>query len=105
MQEFKVGDLVEVIKNPSCARNNFNEYYKKGDKEIVTGVGKYYINIGNNMTANVVSREDIKKVDPTPELTEYEEELVLILAEYIHHKNTCLSQIQKFKNNIKFNEN
>ena len=73
MQEFKVGDLVEVIKNPMCARNIFEEYYKKGDKEIVTGVGKYYINIGNNMAANLVNREDIKKVEQSPELTEYKE--------------------------------
>lgn len=61
MQEFKIGDLVEVIENSMYARNEFEEYYKEGDKAIVTGVGSQYIHIGDNMTANLVKREEIKK--------------------------------------------
>lgn len=104
MQEFKAGDLVEVIKNSMYARNEFDEYYKKGDKAIVTGVGEVYIHLGENMEANLVKRDEIKKVESSPKLTEHKEELLLLLAECIQRKDKCLSQIQQFKNNIKFNE-
>lgn len=110
MQEFKVGDLVEVLKNNSHAYKNKSDFFQPGDTAVVTEVMGFDVRIcekgaGNKCFGNVISKHEIKKVEPTPELTEYQEELVLILAEYIHHKNTCLSQIQKFKNNIKFNEN
>lgn len=61
MQDLKVGDLVEVIENTMYARNEIEEYYKKGDKAIVTGVGEVYIHIGGNMTANLIKRDEIKK--------------------------------------------
>ncbi|QTZ83063.1 hypothetical protein [Enterococcus phage MDA1] len=102
MQEFKVGDLVEVIKNSMYARNEFDEYYKKGDKAIVTGVGEVYVHLGDNMTANLVKRGDIKKVEQSPELTVYEEELVLRLAEAINRKNNYLTELENLK--YKLNE-
>lgn len=104
MKEFKVGDLVEVIKNSMYARNEFDEYYKKGDKAIVTGVGEVYVHLGDNMTANIIKKDEIKKVEPTPELTDHEEKLVLRLAECIQTKDDRLSNIQQFKNSIKLNE-
>lgn len=105
MQEFKVGDLVEVISNTSWAVNEIGEPYNKGDLAIITNVYSTTVRLGNNPYANLIKKTEIKKVEPTPELTECEKELVLILEEYFHLKNTYLSQIQKFKNNIKFNEN
>ncbi|ELA9727805.1 hypothetical protein RG007_004980 [Vibrio parahaemolyticus] len=102
MEEFKVGDLVEVVKNSMYARNEFDEYYKKGDKAIVTGLGEVYIHLGENMAANLVKREDIKKVETTPELTEYEEELVLRLAEAINRKDNYLTELENLK--YKLNE-
>lgn len=102
MQEFKVGDLVKVISNTSCAVNEIGEPYNKGDFAIITNVYTTTVRLGNNPYANLIKKTEIKKAEKTPE---YKEELVLLLAEYIHHKNTCLSQIEKFKNNIKFNEN
>lgn len=104
MEEFKVGDLVEVVKNSMYARNEFDEYYKKGDKAIVTGLGEVYIHLGENMAANLVKREDIKKVEKSPELTEYEEELVLRLAKCIKNKDDMVYQIELSKNNIKVYE-
>lgn len=92
MQEFKVGDLVEVIKNTSCAMKNKNEYYKKGDVDVVTWVGNEYINLGNNVPHNTINKKQIKKVEQSPELTEYEEVLVLRLAEKIKGNN-----MQEFK--------
>lgn len=97
MQEFKVGDLVEVVKNSIYARNENEEFYKKGDKAIVTGIGEVYVHIGENMKANLVKREDIKKVEPTPELTEYEEELVLSLVEAINRKDNYLTELENLK--------
>lgn len=104
MKEFKVGDLVEVIKNSMYARNEFDEYYKKGDKAIVTGVGEVYVHLGDNMTANLIKKYEIKKVEQSPELTDHEEKLVLRLAECIQTKDNRLSNIQQFKNSIKLNE-
>lgn len=101
MQEFKVGDLVEVKENTMYARNEFEEYYKKGDKAIVTGVGKVYVHIGDNMVANLVKREDIKKVEQKPELTEYEEELVLRLAEKIKQKDNYIAELEELDCQVK----
>lgn len=98
MKEFKVGDLVEVIENSIYARNEFEEYYKKGDKAIVTGIGSQHIHIGANMAGNLVKREDIKKVEKSPELTEYEEEIVLRLAEKIKEKD----MLERNMNNLMF---
>lgn len=103
MQEFKVGDLVEVIKNDTHTMNEKLNLYKSGDKAIVTEVYKDAVRIGQG-TVNMIPKYCIKKLEPTPELTEHEEELVLLLAECIQRKDKCLSQIQQFKNNIKFNE-
>lgn len=110
MNDIKVGDLVEVIKNSSGAYKGKSERFKAGDKAIVSEVIGFNVRIydeviGDRCYGNLIGKSEIKKVETTPELTEYEEELVLILADYIQHKNTCLSQIKKFKNNIKFNEN
>lgn len=101
MQEFKVGDLVEVIKNTSCAMKNENEYYKKGNVDVVTWVGNEYINLGNNVPYNTISKKQIKKVEQKPELTEYEEELVLRLAEYIKLKDNRVAELEELKFEIK----
>lgn len=97
MQEFKVGDLVEVIKNSTYARNEFEEYYKKGEKAIVTGIGSQHIHIGDNMAGNLVKREDIKKVEKSPETTEHEE-IVLRLTEKIKEKD----MLERNMNNLMF---
>lgn len=104
MEEFKVGDLVEVIKNSMYARNEFEEYYKKGDKAIIRGVGSQYIHIGDNMVANLVKREDIIKVEQSPELTEYEEEIVLRLAEKIKEKDKLERNMNNLMNEIQCSE-
>lgn len=97
MQEFKVGDLVEVIENSMYAKNEFEEYYKEGDKAIITGVGSQYIHIGDNMVANLVKREEIKKVEQSPEITEYEEELVLRLAKAINRKDNYVKELEDLR--------
>ncbi|QBZ69369.1 hypothetical protein H3T68_gp01 [Enterococcus phage vB_EfaP_Efmus4] len=103
-QEFKVGDLVEVVENKSFAyKNNFN-LFEKGDKAIVTEVYGNNVRIGNNKYGNLLNKKEIKKVESTPELTEYEEELILHLSECIQFRNNRLSNIQQFKNSIKINE-
>ena len=97
MQEFKVGDLVEVIENSMYAKNEFEEYYKEGDKAIITGVGSHYIQICDNMVANLVKREEIKKVEQSPEITEYEEELVLRLAIAINRKDNYVKELEDLR--------
>lgn len=104
MQNIKVGDLVEVIKNNSHAYKNKFDFYKAGDRAIVKEIVGFNFRIGDNRYGNLISKDEIKKVEPTPELTEYEEELVLRLAEKIQLKNVYLKQIEQSKNNIKFNE-
>lgn len=81
MQEFKVGDLVEVVKNKSHAYKNKSDLYETGDKAIVTEVEGLNVRIGDVRFGNLIGQHEIKKVEPEPELTEYEEELVLRLAE------------------------
>ncbi|ALO80843.1 hypothetical protein [Enterococcus phage vB_EfaP_IME195] len=102
MQEFKVGDLVEVISNTSWAINEVGEPYKKGDLDIITNVYSTTVRLGNNPYANLIKKNEIKKVETTPEITEYEEELVLRLAEAINRKDNYLTELENLK--YKLNE-
>lgn len=104
MQEFKVGDLVEIVKNNSHAYKNKSDIYQVGDKAIVTEVCGLNVRIGDNRWGNLIGKHEIKKVEPTPELTEYEEELVLRLAECIKNKDDMQHQIELSKNHIKVYE-
>lgn len=109
MQDIKVGDLVEVIKNSSGSYKGKSERFKAGDKAIVSEVIGFNVRIydeviGDRCYGNLIGKSEIKKVDPTPELTEHKEELVLRLAECIQNKDNRLSNIQQFKNIIKLKE-
>lgn len=104
MQEFKVGDLVEVLENKSWASKDKFNLFEKGDRAIVKEVNNYDVRIGEYGIANLISKKEIKKVESTPYLNEYEEELILRLADCIQRKDKYLAQIQQFKNNIKLNE-
>lgn len=97
MQEFKVGDLVEVVKNNSHAYKNKGDFYQVGDKAIVTEVVGLNVRIGNNKYGNLISKHEIKKLEPTPEITEYEEELVLSLAEKIKEKEKLTKAVERDK--------
>lgn len=94
MQEFKVGDLVEVVKNNSHAYKNKCDIYQVGDKATVTGVSGLNVRIGDNKYGNLISKKEIKKVELIPELTEYDEELVLRLAKKIREKDNLLKEIE-----------
>lgn len=104
MQEFKVGDLVEVLENKSFAYKNKFNLFEKGDIAVVKEVHQNDVRIGECGFANFIGKSEIKKVEQSPELTEYEEELVLRLAEKIQLKDVYLKQIEQSKNNIKYNE-
>lgn len=104
MQELKAGDLVEVVKNNSHAYKNKRDIYQVGDKAIVTEVVGLNVRIGDGRFGNLIGKHEIKKVDPTPELTEYEEELILRLAKCIKNKDDMLRQIELSKNHIKVYE-
>ncbi len=97
MQEFKVGDLVEVVKNISHAYKNKNEIYQVGDKAIISEVCGFNVRIGDNRYGNLISKDEIKKVEPTPELTEYEEELVLRLAKSIELKDNYVKELEDLR--------
>lgn len=102
MQEFKVGDLVEVIKNSSGAYKDKSERFKAGDKAIVSEVSGFNVRIydeviGDRCYGNVIGKNEIKKVETTPEITEYEEELVLSLAEKIKEKEKLTKAVERDK--------
>lgn len=105
MQKFKVGDLVEVISNTSWAVNEIGEPYKKGDLAIITNVYSTTVRLGNNPYANLIKKTEIKKVESTPELTEYEEELVIRLAESINRKDNYLTELENLKYKLNEMEN
>ncbi|SEI30449.1 Hypothetical protein IDF_01 [Enterococcus phage Idefix] len=95
MQEFKVGDLVEVVKNNSHAYKNKSETFQVGDTAVVTEVAGYNVRIcekgtGDRYFGNLISKKEIKKVEEIQKLTEYEEELVLRLAEKIDQRNKTI---------------
>src|SRR5699024_6064283 len=94
MQEFKVGDLVEVISNTSWAVNEIGEPYNKGDLAIITNVYSTTVRLGNNPYANLIKKNEIKKVEQSPELTEYEEEIVLRLSEKIKQKDEYIKELE-----------
>lgn len=98
MNEFKVGDLVEVVKNNSHAYKNIRDLYEAGDKAIVTEVVGLNVRIGYGGFGNLIGIKEIKKVEP--ELTEYEEELVLRLAEAINRKDNYIKEIEELKYKI-----
>lgn len=102
MQDFKVGHLVEVISNKSKAVNEAGVPYKKGDHAIITNVYSTTVRLGNNPYANLIKKTEIKKVETKPEITEYEEELVLRLAEAINRKDNYLTELENLK--YKLNE-
>lgn len=102
MQEFKVGDLVEVVTNDSFAYKDKFNLFKKGDKAFVTEVNNIGVRIGNRGSVNLIGKNEIKKVEQSPELTVYEEELVLRLAEAINRKNNYLTELENLK--YKLNE-
>lgn len=104
MQEIKVGDLVEVLKNNSHAYKNKSDFYKVGDKAIVTEVGESNVRIGDNRYGNLISKHEIKKVEQKPELTEYEEELVLRLAEKIKEKDMLERNMNNLMTEIQYRE-
>lgn len=101
MQEFKVGDLVEVIENESGAYKNKFERFKAGDKAVVTDVLGSSIRLGNDCFGNLIGTKEVKKVEQKPELTEYEEELVLRLAEKIKQKDNYIAELEELDCQVK----
>lgn len=99
MQDFKVGDLVEVLENKSWASKDKFNLFEKGDRAIVKEVNNYDVRIGEYGIANLISKKEIKKVEP--ELTEYEEELVLRLAEKIKQKDEYIKELEYLDSQIK----
>lgn len=97
MQDLKVGDLVEVVKNKSHAYKNKRYLYEVGDKAIVTEVCGNNVRIGNNKYGNLLSKKEIKKVESISELTEYEEEIVLRLFELIELKDSYKLDLEDLK--------
>lgn len=97
MQDFKVGDLVEVVRNISHAYKNTVDTYEPGDIAIVTEVNVHNVRIGDDRYGNLISKHEIKKVEPTPELTEYEKELVLRLADTINRKDNYLKELEDLR--------
>ncbi|QBZ69024.1 hypothetical protein H3T67_gp03 [Enterococcus phage vB_EfaP_Ef7.2] len=95
MQEFKVGDLVEVLENKSWASKDKFNLFEKGDRAIVKEVNNYDVRIGEYGIANLISKKEIKKVEP--ELTEYEEELVLRLAKAIELKDNYVKELEDLR--------
>lgn len=69
MQEFKLGDLVEITSNTSNARNEKDELYNVGEKAIITDVFSTTVRIGNNKWANLITKDELKKVEPTATIT------------------------------------
>lgn len=65
MQEFKLGDLVEITSNTSNAINEKGEFYNVGEKAIITDVYSTTVRIGNNKYVNLISKDELKKVEPT----------------------------------------
>lgn len=109
MQEFKVGDLVEVVKNNSHAYKNKSEFFQAGDTAVVTEVMSFDVRIcekgsGNKYFGNVISKHEIKKVEEIQKFTEYEEELVLRFAEKIVQKNKTILEIEDLKEELEVNE-
>ncbi|QBZ69497.1 hypothetical protein [Enterococcus phage vB_EfaP_Efmus1] len=110
MQEFKVGDLVEVVKNNSHAYKNKSDLFQAGDTAVVTEVMGFNVRIcekgaGNKYFGNVISKHEIKKVEEIQKLTEYEEEeLVLRFAEKIVQKNKTIWKIEDLKEELEVNE-
>lgn len=110
MQEFKVGDLVEVVKNNSHAYKNKSEFFQPGDTAVVTEVMSFDVRIcekgaDNKYFGNVISKNEIKKVEEIQKLTEYEEEeLVLRFAEKIVQKNKTIWEIEDLKEKLEVNE-
>ncbi|URG13563.1 hypothetical protein EFN13_24 [Enterococcus phage N13] len=100
IQEFKIGDLVEVISNTSWAVNEAGEPYKKGDLAIITNVYSTTVRLGNNPYANLIKKTEVKKVETTPEPTDHEEELILRLAEAIYRKDNYIKEIEELKYKI-----
>lgn len=104
MQEFKVGDLVEVVRNISHAYKNTVDIYEPGDRAIVTEVSLDNVRIGCDKYGNLISKNEIKKVEQSPELTEYEEEIVLRLAEKIKEKDKLERNMNNLMNEIQCSE-
>ncbi|QBZ69175.1 hypothetical protein [Enterococcus phage vB_EfaP_Ef6.2] len=105
MQDIKVGDLVEVIENTSGAYKNKSERFKKGDKAIVTKVMSSIVRIcdkkvGDKQYGNLIAKSEIKKVETKPELTENEEELVLLLSEKIKEKDNLIKEIKEISKKL-----
>lgn len=97
MQDFKVGDLVEVVRNISHAYKNTVDTYEPGDIAIVTEVNVHNVRIGDDRYGNLISKNEIKKLESTPTLTEYEEELVLRLAKSIELKDNYVKELEDLR--------
>lgn len=69
MQEFKLGDLVEITSNTSNARNEKDELYNVGEKAIITDVYSTTVRIGKHKWANLITKDELKKVEPTATIT------------------------------------
>lgn len=69
MQEFKLGDLVEITSNTSNAINEKGEFYNVGEKAIITDVYSTTVRIGNNKYVNLITKDELKKVEPTATIT------------------------------------
>ena len=101
MQDLKVGDLVEVLENKSFAFKNKFNLFEKGDRAIVKEVRKHVVRIGEYGVANLIGKSEIKKVEKTPELTEYKKELILRLAKSIELKNNYNMELENMKKQIR----
>lgn len=69
MQEFKLGDLVEITSNTSNARNEKDELYNVGEKAIITEVFSTTVRIGKHKWTNLITKDEVKKVEPTATIT------------------------------------
>ncbi|HIS18275.1 MAG TPA: hypothetical protein IAC02_06675 [Candidatus Coprovivens excrementavium] len=106
MNDIKVGDIVEVIKNSSGAYKGKSERFKAGDKAIVSEVIGCHVRIydeviGDRCFGNLIGENEIKKVETTPELTEYEEEIVKRLADKIKQKDEYIKELEILDSKVK----
>lgn len=105
MNDIKVGDIVEVIKNSSGAYKGKSERFKAGDKAIVSEVIGFNVRIydeviGDRCYGNLIGKSEIKKVETKPELTENEEELLLLLAEKTKEKDNLIKEIKEISKKL-----
>ncbi|WZP35160.1 hypothetical protein [Enterococcus phage vB_Efs19_KEN07] len=98
MQEFKLGDLVEITSNTSNARNEKDELYNVGEKAIITDVYSTTVRIGNHKWANLITKDELKKVEPTATITvDVEQRLNDKIESLRSERENILSKIERME--------